>query len=132
MRKKNTIIQTKQLNLINMRQIILSGIILLLSSIVLAQPSLEKLWETDTVTLRGPESVLYDSKSGSLFASSMNAGAVVRFDLNGKVIKKDWVTGLTSNKGSALANGLFYTAETAAVAVIDVNKATIVKRIPVE
>ena len=52
--------------------------------------------------------------------------------LDGKVIKNDWVTGLTSNKGSALFNGLLYTAETSSVAVIDVDKATIVKRIPVE
>ena len=51
---------------------------------------------------------------------------------DGKLIKNDWVTGLTSNKGSALFNGLLYTAETSAVAVIDVEKATIIKRIPVE
>ena len=48
------------------------------------------------------------------------------------MIKNDWVTGLTSNKGSALYNGLLYTAETSSVAVIDVDKATIIKRIPVE
>ena len=41
---------------------------------------------------------------------------------DGKVIKNDWVTGLTSNKGSALFNGLLYTAETSSVAVIDVDK----------
>ena len=42
------------------------------------------------------------------------------------------MTGLNSNKGSALFNGLLYTAETSAIAVIDVDKASIVKRIPVE
>jgi len=62
----------------------------------------------------------------------MGAGAVVRMGLDGKVIKSDWVTGLNSNKGSAIFNGLFYTAETAAVAVIDIDKATIIKRIPIE
>ena len=62
----------------------------------------------------------------------MNAGSVVLMDLDGKVIKKDWVKGLNSNKGSALFNGLFYTAETSGVAVIDVHKAQIIKRIPVE
>jgi sugar lactone lactonase YvrE len=56
----------------------------------------------------------------------------VRYSLDGKLIKNDWVTGLTSNKGSALFNGLFYTAENSSVAVIDVDKASIVKRIPVE
>jgi len=62
----------------------------------------------------------------------MGAGTVVRMGLDGKVIKSDWVTGLNSNKGSAIFNGLFYTAETAAVAVIDIDKATIIKRIPIE
>jgi len=96
------------------------------------KPVLERLWESDSLTLKGPESVLYDSLSNSLYVSSMNAGTIVRMDTAGKVLQKDWVTGLTSNKGSALFNGLLYTAETAAVAVIDIKKASVVKRIPVE
>jgi sugar lactone lactonase YvrE len=62
----------------------------------------------------------------------MGSGTIVRIGTDGKLISKDWVTGLNANKGSALFNGLLYTAETAAVAVIDVEKATILKRIPVE
>ncbi|GAB3923443.1 hypothetical protein GCM10028804_21890 [Larkinella terrae] len=62
----------------------------------------------------------------------MNAGTVVRMGLDGKIIKADWVTRLNANKGSALFNGLFYTAEIAAVAVIDVAKASLIKRIPIE
>jgi outer membrane protein assembly factor BamB len=115
-----------------MQKILVSTILILLSSTLFAQRSLEKLWETDSVSLQGPESVLYDSKSNSLYASSMNAGTVIRFDIDGKVVQKDWVKGLTSNKGSAIFNGLFYTAETAAVAVIDINKGTLIKRISVE
>ena len=115
-----------------MKQILLSYIVVMVSSTLFAQHSLDKIWETDSLTLRNPESVLYDSKSNSLYVSSMGAGTIVRIGLDGKVIKNDWVTGLTSNKGSALFNGLLYTAETSSVAVIDVDKATIVKRIPVE
>jgi len=115
-----------------MKKILLPVVVVLASSTLFAQHSLEKLWESDSVTLKGPESALFDSKSNSLYVSSMNAGTIVRMDLDGKVIKKDWVTGLTSNKGSALFNGLLYTAETSAVAVIDVDKASIIKRIPVE
>ena len=111
---------------------ILSGIAVMVSSTLFAQHSLEKVWETDSLTLRNPESALYDSKSNSLYVSSMGAGTIVRIGPDGKVIKNDWVTGLTSNKGSALYNGLLYTAETSSVAVIDVDKATIIKRIPVE
>src|SRR5436190_11080348 len=115
-----------------MKKILLPGIVVLMSSTLFAQHSLEKIWQTDSVTLRNPESALYDSKSNSLYVSNMGAGTIVRIGADGKVIKNDWVTGLTSNKGSALFNGLLYTAETAAVAVIDVDKATIVKRIPIE
>jgi hypothetical protein len=97
-----------------------------------AQHSLQKIWESDTLAIRNPESVLYDATSNSLYVSNMGLGSVVRIDTNGKVIKKEVVAGLNSNKGSALFNGLLYTAETSAIAVIDVNKGVIVKRIPVE
>jgi sugar lactone lactonase YvrE len=115
-----------------MKKIFVAGIVMLVSSALLAQHSLEKLWETDSVTLKNPESALYDAKSNSLYVSSMGAGTVVRVDLNGKIIKDSWVTGLTSNKGSSIYKGMFYTAELTGIAVIDVEKASIVKRIPVE
>lgn len=115
-----------------MQKLLLSGIMILVCSTLFAQHSLEKLWESDSLTLKGPESALYDSNSNSLYVSSMGSGTVVRMGLDGKVLTKDWVTGLNSNKGSGLFNGLFYTAETSAVAIIDVASAKIVKRIPVE
>lgn len=105
---------------------------MLLCSIACAQHSLEKIWETDSVTLRNPESVLYDALSNSLYVSSMNAGTIVRIGTDGKIIKNEWVTGLTANKGSALYKGLLYTAEPTAVAVIDVDKAIVIQRIPVD
>jgi DNA-binding beta-propeller fold protein YncE len=115
-----------------MKKSFLVAIAVLTYATSFAQHSLEKVWESDSVTLKGPESALFDPKSNSLYVSSMNSGKVVQLGLDGKVIKNDWVTGLTANKGSALFNGLFYTAETAAVAVIDVNNATVIKRIPIE
>lgn len=115
-----------------MKKMALYVVVMMLYSIVSAQHSLEKLWETDSVTLRNPESVLYDSVSNSLYVSSMNAGTIVRIGTDGKVIRNDWVTGLNSNKGSALFGGLLYMAETAAVAVVDVNRASVIKRIQVE
>jgi hypothetical protein len=115
-----------------MRKILLSGIVVLVSSTLFAQHSLEKLWETDSLTLRNPESALFDPISNSLFVSSMNSGAIVRYGLDGKLIQNNWVTGLTSCKGSAIFNGLLYVAETSTVAVIDIQKGTIIKHIPVE
>lgn len=115
-----------------MKKSLLVAVMMLTGSTSFAQHSLQKLWESDSTTVKGPESVLYDAKSNSLYVSSMGSGSVVRMGLNGKIIKSDWVTGLSANKGSALYNGLFYTAETAAVAVIDVAKASIIKRISIE
>ena len=115
-----------------MKKILLSCIVVMVSSTLFAQHSLEKLWETDSLILRKPESVLYDPTSNSLYVSSMGAGTIVRFSTDGKLIKNDWVTGLTSNKGSAIFNGLLYTAETSSVAVIDVAKASVIKHIQVE
>jgi hypothetical protein len=115
-----------------MKKLLLLAISVLAYLTSFGQHSLEKLWESDSVTIKGPESVLYDSKSNSLYVSSMGSGSVVQLDLRGKVIKSDWVTGLNSNKGSALYNGMFYTAETTAVAVIDAVTAKIIKRIPID
>lgn len=115
-----------------MKRIIALTILMSIHSALQAQHSLEKVWETDTLTLRNPESVLYDSLSNSIYVSCMGAGKIVRINTNGTVLKDNWVTGLTLNKGCAIYKGLFYTAETAAVAVIDVKTATVIKRIPVE
>jgi DNA-binding beta-propeller fold protein YncE len=115
-----------------MKKLLLPIITLLGSSALFAQHSLEKIWESDSVTLRNPESALYDPKSNSLYVSSTGSGSVVRMDTQGKVIQKDWVSGLHSNMGSALYNGLFYTTDPKGINVVDVNKASIVKLIPVD
>lgn len=115
-----------------MKKVWLSVIMMLACPTLFAQHSLEKLWESDSVTIKGPESVLFDAKSNSLYVSSMGSGTVVQLDLKGQVIKSNWITGLNSNKGSALYKGFFYTAETSGVAVIDVATAKIIKRIPVD
>lgn len=113
------------------KALLLAGMALTFAS-SFAQPALERLWQSDSVVLKGPESALYDPVSNSLYVSSMGSGSIVRMGPDGKIIQRDWVTGLNSNKGSALYRGLLYTAETSAVAVVDVDKAVIVKRIPIE
>jgi hypothetical protein len=115
-----------------MKKILLSVFVALLSSTLFAQHSLEKLWETDSVTLRNPESALYDPISNSLYVSSMSSGAIVRYGSDGKLIQNNWVAGLTACKGSAIFNGLLYVAETSSVAVIDIQKAVVIKHIPFE
>jgi hypothetical protein len=115
-----------------MKQVVLVVVPIFLSFVAFAQPGLQKLWESDSVSLQGPESALFDPISYSLYVSSMKSGSIVRIRPDGKLIKADWVTGLESNKGSALYKDLLYTAETAGIAVIDVKKAALIKRIPID
>lgn len=115
-----------------MKKPLLSSLLMFACSSLFSQHSLKKLWESDSLTLKGPESALFDAKSKSLYISSMGSGSIVRMGLDGKIITADWVTGLNSNKGSGIFNGLFYTAETSGVAVIDIEKGTVLKRIPIE
>ncbi len=114
-----------------MRKISLSVISLLVCSCIFAQYSLKKIWESDSVTLKGPESATYDPVSKVIYISSMNNGSLVQMDLNGKILKSDWVTGLSSNKGIGFHKGFLYNAETASVAVVDMKNGALVKRIPV-
>lgn len=115
-----------------MKKLFLLSIVALMGPAVFAQHSLEKIWESDSLTLKSPESVFYDAKSNSLYVSSMGAGAVVQMDLTGKIIKSDWVTGLSGNMGSALFNGILYIAEGGGVTAIDASKATVIKKVPIE
>ncbi|MBV9989143.1 MAG: ATP/GTP-binding protein [Chitinophagaceae bacterium] len=102
-----------------------------------AQPhSLVKSWETDSV-FRTPESVLYDAKANILYVSNMDPdhpglGSIGKLSPDGKTATADWVKGLTSPKGMGIYRNMLYVAELTDVAVIDIEKATIVKRIPVE
>jgi len=115
-----------------MQKLFSSIIILFICTSTYAQYSLKKLWESDSITLKGPESATYDPFTKKIYISSMNNGSIVQMDLNGKIIKNDWVTGLSSNKGFGFHKGMLYNAETSSVAVIDMRKGTLVKRIAVE
>jgi DNA-binding beta-propeller fold protein YncE len=100
------------------------------------QHSLTKKWETDTV-FKTPESVLYDAAGDVLYVANMNPdkpgqGSIGKLGLDGKPIAVEWVTGLTSPKGMGIFKNLLYVAELTDVAVIDIKKAAIIKRIPVE
>jgi hypothetical protein len=99
----------------------------MVSSTLFAQHSLEKVWETDSLTLRNPESVLYDTKSNSLYVSSMGAGTIVRIGLDGKVSKMIGSRGLHPTRISLVQRFILW--QTSSVAVIDVDKLLLVKRI---
>jgi DNA-binding beta-propeller fold protein YncE len=103
-----------------------------------ATPKLEKKWETEA-TLKVPESVYFDAKRSVLYVSNIDGepwgddkkGSIGKVGLDGKVIAAEWVTGLSAPKGMAVHNNLLYVGDMADVVVIDLEKGTITKRIPV-
>lgn len=111
--------------------------LIFINTMLFAQHSLELLWQTDT-TLKAPESALYVPGAKILYVSNIGifdkegTGSISIVSPDGKIIKNNWVTGLTSTKGLGLYKNLLYAAEQTTVAVIDVNTASIVQRIPVE
>lgn len=101
--------------------------------------SLVKRWQTDTV-LKVPESVLFDGAGKVLYESNIDGqpwekdgkGSVGKVGLDGKIIKVDWVTGLNAPKGMGMYKNNLYVADVDNVVVIDIAKAVISKRMPVE
>lgn len=104
-----------------------------------AQYRLEKIWETDSV-INLPESVLPDIKNKVLYTSVMGnnpndkdgIGGVAKIGLDGKVIDLDWVTGLNAPKGLARLGNVMYAADLTDVVVIDIAKAKVILKIPIE
>lgn len=105
-----------------------------------AQHSLTRLWETDTL-LKVPESVLFDAGNKVLYVSNIDGtdpwgndgkGSIGKVGLDGKIIAAEWVTGLSAPKGMGLFKNKLYVADLTNIVVIDQQKGTIDKTIPVE
>ncbi len=102
------------------------------------QHQLVKKWETDTL-LKVPESVYLDAPNKLLYVSNIDGapdgmdgkGSIGKVGLDGKIIQTDWVTGLNAPKGMGIYKNMLYVADLDAVAVIDIKKSALVKRIPV-
>jgi sugar lactone lactonase YvrE len=103
-----------------------------------AQFKLVKLWETDS-TLKVPESVLF--ANNILYVSNIDGkepwgkdgkGSIGKVGLDGKMLKVDWVTGLNAPKGMGIFKNRLYVADITEVVVIDISKASIIKRIVID
>jgi hypothetical protein len=102
-----------------------------------AQPSLEKLWESDT-TLAVPESVL--PFEGGLYVALIDGqpweddgnGGIGILDKNGKVKNLSWTTGLSAPKGMGVWNKKLYVADISRVVVINTADGKIESKISVE
>ncbi len=118
-----------------------SGVALLLfSATAIAQEhKLTKIWETDH-NLKVPESVLYDSREKTLYFSNIDGkptekdgkGSIGKMSSNGMNVTVEWLTGLNAPKGMGIFDNMLYVSDVDEVVAIDLKKASIVQRMPVE
>jgi len=117
----------------------LSLVLLSFCTSLLAQGTLTEIWQTDEV-LSTCESVLYDRNLDQLFVSCINGspseknskGFISVLDPDGTIKELDWLTGLNAPKGMAILDGKLYVADIDQLVVINIKKAKIVERIPVD
>lgn len=113
---------------------------LLASAQAPASKQLEPLWQADD--LPTPESVLHvaDKKAPFLFVSLIDGqgdqadgkGGIAKLTINGKVIDKDWISGLNAPKGMAIHDNHLYVADITELVIIDIKKQKVTQKIPVE
>jgi hypothetical protein len=104
-----------------------------------AQPSLQKIWETDTV-VAVPESVLPDPGNHVLYVSLIDGGpwdvdgkgGVGRLSPDGQHYNGNWITGLNAPKGMGRYGHRLYVADISEVVVIDIGKGVVEKKIPIQ
>lgn len=118
---------------------LLAVFIVCLSLTVSAQKhKLVKLWETEPV-VAVPESVLPDLKNNILYVALIDGGpwdadgkgGVGKLSMDGKKYDGSWITGMNAPKGMGKYGNRLYVADINEVAVINVKKGAIEKKIPV-
>ena len=101
--------------------------------------TVQKLWATDTI-LKVPESVLVDDKENCIWVSNIDGasngkdgkGSISKLSKTGTPINLEWITGLNAPKCMAKYKQELYVADLTELVVIDIKKATIIKRVPIE
>lgn len=101
-----------------------------------AQVKLTKLWEAQD--LPTPESVLpagkilYVSLIDGDASKADGKGGVAIVGTDGKIINKEWITGLNAPKGMGIYAGKLYVADINEVVVIDIKADKVIQKIPIE
>ncbi len=108
------------------------------TSLAVAEPKLTQVWQLDGLAV--PESVLYYpiKKKDHMFVSQIDGeptgldgkGGIALIDTSGKLLEKDWVTGLNAPKGMAAKDDLLYVSDIDHLVIIDIPKAKVISRIP--
>ncbi len=103
------------------------------------EPTLEFLWETDTL-LTTCESVLYDKASQIIYVANVNNepwnkdgnGFISTLNTKGEIIDLKWKDGLSGPKGMGILNGKLYVNDIDEVVEIDTTSKQIINTFYVE
>lgn len=90
-------------------------------------PSLELIWETDTL-LTTSEAVLYDASSQIIYVANVNNapwdkddnGFISTINTKGEIINLKWIEGLSGPKGMGILNGKLYVNDIDRVVEIEI------------
>jgi DNA-binding beta-propeller fold protein YncE len=101
--------------------------------------TLTKIWSVSE-GIKTPESVLFDANSNKIYVSNIDGnpsekdgnGFIALLDVNGKMNRLHWVTGLNAPKGQAIYHGNLYVADIDELVVISIKEAKITDRIKIE
>jgi hypothetical protein len=104
-----------------------------------AQHTLTQTWATEA-SLPIPESVFYSAQNKLLYVSLIDGkpgekdgvGGIAKVGLDGKIIAKDWVTGLNAPKGMGVIGKKLYVADLTEVVEIDTKSGKILAKHPIE
>lgn len=95
---------------------------------------IKKLWQSES-KLMVPESVLYNANQQILYVANISGmptekngqGFIAQINLDGKIEKLRWITGLNAPKGMGLFEGTLYVADIDRVHAINTNSGKIKK-----
>jgi hypothetical protein len=101
---------------------------------VFISPKLEKVWEVST-GLDVPESSFYNKFDNIIYVSNIvgkhnvkdGIGYISKLDINGKMIEKEWITGLNAAKGICASQSKLYVTDIDRVLEIDIKTGKILK-----
>lgn len=122
-----------------MRSFITLFYLLAMSTTVFAEPTLEKLWQSNP-ELKVPESVLYDVQRQVIYTSNINGedpwaqdgnGSIGKLSLDGTIIAAEWVAGLNSPKGMGISGNFLYVTDNQDIVTIDIENTKITNRFTV-